>query len=67
MTTDQPDWITAIIAMSVFPAGQQGKVVIRVWMESKGERISDVIETWVRVNHAEMHNVVDPSGGIIIP
>jgi hypothetical protein len=30
-------------------------------MEFEGERISDIIETWVRVNHAETHNAA-PSG-----
>jgi hypothetical protein len=56
---EKPDWVTGIMNITSFPAGQPGKVVIRVWMEAEGERIGDAVDTFVRVNHGVLANVVN--------
>jgi hypothetical protein len=36
-----------------FPIGQEGKVRILTWIESKGERTSDIAETHVLITHSK--------------
>lgn len=64
VAADKPDWITAIMNIGVFPAGQPGKLAIRVWMESDGERIGDAVETFVKVNHDVLAEIISPSANI---
>ena len=59
--TDKPDWITSIMNIVGFPVGQPGKLVIRLWMESEGEKVGDAIETFVKVNHGVLPDATSPS------
>jgi hypothetical protein len=34
-----------------FPAGQEGKVQVLTWLDSEGSRVSDIYDTFVRVQH----------------
>jgi len=40
--------------VSGFPIGQEGRLIIRVWMEEHGERVADPEETWLSVIHKHM-------------
>ena len=56
LQSEKPDWMTAIVRMPQFPAGQPGRVIVRIWMELEGERVSETIETFVRVTHTLLEN-----------
>jgi hypothetical protein len=45
---------------SGFPAGQTGDIKIVSWLDSKGHRVSDILETIVRVDHIDPANT--PTG-----
>ncbi len=35
-----------------FPVGQEGELKIRSWLDSEGQRVSDIMETSVRIDHS---------------
>ncbi len=46
---EKPDWVSFTVRMLGFPMGQRGKLQIRVWIESEGQKISEVAETAILV------------------
>jgi hypothetical protein len=45
------------------PVGQEGKVRVKTWLDSDGHRVSDIIETAVRITHSKL--ATSPRGAMV--
>lgn len=48
------------VSLSVmgFPVGQMGQLRIVTWLDHNGHRVTDLIETFIRVKHAAQQNAI---------